>query len=206
MRDQLAIAVILGLLIHPTLLRSQAPAASRTDSAAAQPPLCFRGRPLPPCDSFLLTEFGVAFNGSEERLWSWELGFMKNVGTHDAVGAAAFRIAGPGTVTGVRARYRRWLTSSVSLDLSPGVILGGDVRGFSGQAALNFGDLFALTGYAHTVRTFTYDPISGQGFPRKQFTWYAGARAGSWPGVVIGVGGPLALFALLAITCPHGCG
>ena len=73
---------------------------SRAPDSASAKRSCFRGRPLPVCDRYWLTEFGLAapvlnegFNHSG-GLFTWELGRMKNVAEKHALGAAIFAEVG----------------------------------------------------------------------------------------------------------------
>jgi len=116
--------------------------------------LAFRGGDRSHCSSFLLTEVGlfVPLTGEapDQNLFgSVDLGAMKNVGRHAAVGASAFWESGSDhNRGGVRLRCRRWLGDRLSLEFSPGVVLAGndtyDAPGFIGQAGLNVGDVISV--------------------------------------------------------------
>src|SRR2546429_9638941 len=109
MKSIVLVALVAGWLWHPTPVEAQEP------SAPAKPHGCFRGRPLPHCSSFWITEFGIGARLSSDRsaggpLFGWELGGMKNQGRKNAFGAALFvEASGEGGGLGVRPRYRRWL-------------------------------------------------------------------------------------------------
>lgn len=122
--------------------------AASTAAAQSRDDLCWRGRPLARCRSFLLFEFtaprfsagtkldpsvGEGRNG--HRRWDhalasqfvYDVGLMRNVTSRDAVGATAEL----GVITddprtpglfGATARYRRWLTPRVSADGALGVL------------------------------------------------------------------------------------
>lgn len=116
--------------------------------------LAFRGGDRSHCASFLVTEAGVfvPLSGAapDQNLFgSVDVGWMGNVGRRSAVGTSAFWESGTyHNRGGVRLRYRRWLKSRLSLELSPGVVLAGndtyDPPGYIGQAALNVGDLMSV--------------------------------------------------------------
>ena len=116
--------------------------------------LAFRGGDRSHCSSFLLTEAGlfVPLTGElpdQSLFGSVDLGAMKNVGRHAAVGASGFWESGSNhNRGGLRLRYRRWLGDRLSVELSPGVVLAGndtyDAPGFIGQAGLNVGDLISV--------------------------------------------------------------
>jgi hypothetical protein len=161
----------------------------------AQQAACFRGRPLPHCRTFWLTEFGVSpFDG----MFGWELGGMRNLGTHSAVGGTLYLRVDGGTAYGVKPRFRRWLSPVVALDVSPGVIILAGARnsvGFAGHAGVSLGDLLAFTLQAETV-----PPGFDAG---KRIRLSGGARLGAGPGAITGIAG-LALLAVYAVACGGG--
>ena len=199
------IHIVAGCAIVPsTALLAQSPSESRM-AAIATAHWCFRGRPKPACDNFLLTEFGLAKKvNNAASLATWELGGMVNRGTRGAVGIGVFfqdRVwteEGPFGFTrnemgvGIRPRFRLWMTPDISVDLAPGIILFGSGAGvgFSGHVDLNIQDIAALT--AHVVsRPHAY------GFPSEQHGVFIGGRVGSKLGAIIG-GLTLAYLAVLA--------
>jgi hypothetical protein len=102
------------------------------DSAAGPPaaPLCYRARPKPACSAFVITNFGgyVVLGGDQlndtpfREVADW--GLMVNVGTRDALGGSVFAsLDRLGFALGPAVRYRRWLSSSASLDLAVGTPL-----------------------------------------------------------------------------------
>lgn len=122
--------------------------AAAQDSTVASPKLCWRGRPKPSCDMFLLTEVDFFGNvvrpsatftstymfDSVPRTYSYEvhqsnwkfsgeLGGMINHGKSNAFGGTLMLDAGPdGVNVGAKARYRRWLTpQGIALDVGAGV-------------------------------------------------------------------------------------
>lgn len=109
---------------------------------------CWRGRPKPTCDAFLLTEFSflrsvvspsarytVTYSYDSiprtysyevrptEWKFSWEIGGMFNRGKKSAIGGSLMIDANSdGANVGMKARYRRWLTpDGLALDFSAGV-------------------------------------------------------------------------------------
>ena|SRR2546426_6671842 len=64
--------------------------------------LCFRGRPLPQCRAFWLTEFGLSL---PDGPFGWELGGMRNVGKRSAVGGTLYLRIDGGTAYGVKPMY-----------------------------------------------------------------------------------------------------
>lgn len=166
---------------------SQAQAADSTATKSFLP----RGRPWPECRTFALTEFGYSRrlvsdkrdSASAGWLFTGELGIMANRGTRSAWGATVFcEFEYEGFLWGIRPRYRRWLTRSISCDVAPGILVdagtGDQFQGrspaFSGQVSLNFSDLIGLTSQV--------DVIHGAGGTRTEM--YAGIRGGGELGIV----------------------
>jgi hypothetical protein len=121
---------------------------------------------------------------------------MVNWGERSALGAAFFSTVPPDLDWGrggLRLRYRRWLTRSVSIDVAPGIVLSTRGRhrspGFSGAATLNAGDWVGLTAQLEII------PESG-GYGGTLVNWSGGLRAGSYPGVI----GHIAIALLYAIA------
>src|SRR5204863_210263 len=101
-------------------------AAAQTQSRTRD---CYRGRPLPPCRSFWITEFGLLgrLNALPEPrttvdpFFRWEVGGMQNRNERTAFGATIVIEADDlGSRYGITPRYRRWLAPSLALDLSAG--------------------------------------------------------------------------------------
>ncbi len=120
---------------------------------------------------------------------------MKNVSDRAAVGATAYGLAGSDHArTGIRGRYRHWISRESSLDFAPGVLLGGgedsglkfQSPGFVGAVILNQGDWVAVTveGEYSRFRSYGY---AGSGIASQKasdMTWRAGAKLGSAPGTI----------------------
>jgi hypothetical protein len=139
----------LTLLSIPLLLAwpEKAPAQGAQDSAAGQPvtPLCYRARPKPACSAFIVTNFGgyVVLGGDRlndtpfREVADW--GLMANVSARDALGASVFAsLDRLGFALGPAVRYRRWLSSSASLDLAVGTPL------VTGASNIQGGSVFGL--------------------------------------------------------------
>ena len=173
-----------------------APLHGQQSDPAAPKPLCFRGRPLPQCRAFWLTEFGVS---PFEPWFVWELGGMRNVGARSAVGGALYVRIDGGTAYGVKPRFRRWLSPVVALDVAPGIIIlaaAGNSAGFAGHVGLSVGDLVGVTLQAETV------PPDFDG--GKRVKWSGGGRLGAVPGTIAGIAG-VALVGVFALPCAGGC-
>ena len=136
---------------------------------------------------------------------------MKNVSTRSAVGFSGYAMPSDETTRlGIRGRYRRWLSRRLSLDVSPGVILGGedaalnyDAPGYVLGATLNAGDLIAVMVDAEVARSWTFaeeDPPFLTRETHTDVTWRAGAKIGSGLGLAASVG----LIALVIVALSSG--
>jgi len=169
-------------------MSAQQPVAStRTPKA-----LCFRGRPLPNCRSFLLTEFDLALTEGSVR---WEIGAMHNIGSRSAVGGSLLLrgAENDSSAFGAKIRFRHWLSRVVALDVSSGILVAGrgTAPGFAGHVGLGVGDLVALSIEAETV------PPDFEG--GKRIRWFGGVRVGAQLGTVVG-----ALAGILFLGCSGG--
>lgn len=124
-----------------------------------------------------------------------EVGALNNRGRGGwAVGASGqFRAVGGNARDyryGLRLRVRRWLSTTTSLDLAPGVLLGSPhvdkvrLRGptVTTYAALSVGDWIALTADVEFVRL---DPGLLTAAPSTDTALYIGARVGSYTGLAL---------------------
>ena len=177
-----------------------------SDSLAGQ--TCFRARPQPRCTMFWVTEFSVtprlnansSGGGGPNYYYTWDLGAMANSGAHTALGGAVF-LGGEddGFRVGLRFRYRRWISSTTTFDVSPGVLVaGGDNKraprwpGFTGSVAVMHRDLVGLAAQLELV------PDSARAV---EAAWYGGVRFGSYAGIVLSVVGPLLVLVILGSSC-----
>jgi len=177
----------------------------------------WRGRPQAEARSFLITEFGVLariddypYTGGDSRTaLSFDLGWMKNVSERGAIGFSGYAlVSDPTTRLGIRGRYRRWLSRKTSIDISPGVLLGGedtaieyDPPGFVLGAALNAGDLVAFTVDAEYARNLdlVHDTPPLQWEKRTDVAWRAGAKLGSGLGL-LGAAGVFGLILAIGLS------
>ena len=176
---------------------SGAPRPRRTSS------LTWRGHPYPETRSFLITELGLMYRLDRypysrfpsRTAVTFDLGWMKNVGTRHAVGFSGYAMPSDETTRlGIRGRYRRWLSPSLSVDISPGVILGGEDGGTNYDppgavlgVTLNTGDLFAVMIDTELARSWEFaseDPPFTTRVNHTDLTWRAGAKIGSGLGFV----------------------
>jgi hypothetical protein len=167
-----------------------------TDVAEAQ--TCFRGRPLPTCRSFWITEAGYARRLSPaEDHGDVELGRMWNLGSRIALGGTVTGAYHSGFQLVLKPRVRRWLRPPLlSAELAAGVVVAGgpwgDV-GFTGEAALNVGDRLSLLSRLESVEGYA-------SFGQKVGAWSIGIKLGSAPGAVAGT-----LLAILGALYAYVC-
>jgi len=163
---------------------------------------CFRGRPPPACDRFLITEVGISYrlNGGSavspgdsvffnpQRIYiNGDIGLMWNRDGGWALGGSLYGAALVDyafTVRlGAKARIRKWLTDAVALDLGAGPIVGSvpvgnwayrTGVGFTTSAELVLGDRVSLI----NIIEFMPDEHG------TDTAWYVGGRLGSWPGAI----------------------
>lgn len=135
----------------------------------------FKPEPLPKCNSFLITEFGLFYgldkssDQSNLRLVTWELGYMVNRNEHSALGGTFVLAVDPdGGVSrlGLKGRYRYWLSSKKSVDIAPGILFSGSKNGFefpsfTCNAGLNLNTWFAITGQVDVIRWKTVTKPEG---------------------------------------------
>ena len=142
---------------------------------------CFRGRPQPACGSFWLTEAdaGVVLAGrnglrGENLRLGIEVGWMHAIGERSAIGGGIAGGYDLGEYASLRPRYRRWLTGTWALDLSPGIRwTPGRIETVEARVAVGWRDLAAVWTEVDA------DLLGGAGV-----RWLAGIRSGGEAGVV----------------------
>ena len=198
--------VSVSVAVAASLLTSVAHAQ---EPAGASPAACFRGRPLPTCSGFWIVESGLAvrlnstvgLGQTMPGLATFEVGWMRNRGERTALGATASFGVGPqpgfgtGYYLAIKPRWRRWLSPTTSLDLSPGLIISSEERfpGFTGSADLNFGDWVSWTTQLQVVK-----PLFGGG---TDVGVYSGLKLGSYGGLI--TGGAAAILLGLFVLVVH---
>lgn len=160
---------------------------------------CFRGRPLPRCRSFWITEAegGVrlagpgAPGGELDARLGVELGWMRNLSRRTAIGGGV-AVGWDGVeFVSLRPRYRRWLTPAVALDASPGVRwTPGRVETVEARVALSWKDLAGVW--------TEIDAGFGTG---SAVRWTAGVKTGAQAGLASYVLGAI-VFAIRIATFP----
>jgi hypothetical protein len=176
------------------------PAGAQTGINASPSRTCWVGKPLPKCNTIVITEIGMytALRSTSIRdeispgrirvrkefseHGTLEFGALRNVTPTGAVGATAVvGFDGTGLRLGGKARYRRWLgNEGTSLELATGIV-GATPRGAPGRAlflstdaTVNFRDFMAITARAEVGRSVNRTPAA----------FYGGLRMGSKPGAI----------------------
>lgn len=195
---------ILPLAIVLVLLQRAPVAAQR----------CFRGRPLPTCKAFWLTETGAGYRVNRfyspyerdhDGLGSIEVGLMRNRGRM-ALGGTVFLGVGDqitgntGVLVGLKPRLRRWLSPALSLDggAGPAIVLYGDSN--QGRLALTGHIGITLGDFVGVSTEVLLGPTPG--FPKSGPTkagLYLGGKLGSYPGVISGVAVPALALLFVAL-------
>jgi hypothetical protein len=170
------------------LLLAPGAALAQETEAPAQPPgvpktLCFRSRPAAWCRAFVLTEVG--YNSSQygprrttDYPLQYEAGAMLNVNERDAVGGTIVFDGPHGEHWGATARFRRWITYGMALDVSPGFLVVDDHRGR--RARLTADVSLSLGGWIAAFAHGESDEDGGRAG--------VGAKLGQLPGVLLGTG------------------
>lgn len=219
----LGFPVWIACLFAASLLVAANPSAAEETPASPEKPthaLCWRGKRLAECRSFLITEVGISYPLTNPTMTggyavvSGDLGWMKNISERAAVGSTAHArlgISDEYARAGVRARYRRWLGRSNSVDLSPGIILVNrdtnpleyHLPGLVASATFNLGAVAGLSLEADYGRYSRLEFVPPGVYERRRFTdvtWRAGWKLGGVPGTIAMVpfivGGVLFLFVM----------
>jgi hypothetical protein len=158
---------------------------------------CFRGRPQPKCSGFTVLEFTGALRLNDKTgptdeapaFLYWSGGYLRNVGGRSALGAV-FKVTADsdGHRYGPVVRYRHWLSQTTSIDLAPGLFIGGEDNfvdlafpSATADVAFNYGDWFGVAVGVDAIRR------TGGG---TQWQSHAGVRFGTWlaPLATLGLG------------------
>lgn len=186
-----------------------------------------RGRPSPEQRGFTLVQagylrrLGPVLEEQDRSVLVMDAGRMRNLSARHSVGASVMLAANNEfTRIGLKPRYRRWISRTVSVDLAPGVFYSvpGDGNpehapiGFVGESSLTFGDWVAITAAVHVVRTtryhYDYGPPPAPSPPvppvvtvdsGTQATAFLGVKAGG-EAAIIGTLASLALIGVMILT------
>lgn len=178
-------------------------AGSSSRTAAPQKQLCFRGAGAEQCRSFLLTELSrhgrVAGTGFQQQFGNGTAAYRPDLGTythfefgvmHNRPARMAWGLAvglgqdRSGLRVTAKARHRRWIGATSSVDLAAGIAsatarapypeISARALGLTGEVAVNVSDLVGLHLSADLMRTADERTVSAM---------YAGARLGSYAGL-----------------------
>jgi hypothetical protein len=158
---------------------------------------CFRGRPLPRCRSFWITEAdggarlaGHGARGGElDVQLGVEVGWMRNLSSRTAIGGGVAAGWDGVAFASLRPRYRRWLTPVLALDASPGVRwTPGRIETVEARLALSWQDLAGVWSEV--------DADLGAGGAVR---WTAGVKTGGQAGLVSYVLGAITFGIVAAI-------
>lgn len=167
-----------------------------------RPPKPLRVGPRSVTKSFLITEtsylgrIGLRDRG-EHDLWGYlgfDLGVMNNVSDRTAVGYGGFcGFASDYANAGVRLRLRRWLTTTMNIEIAPGVVLAeGRTRskpvhpGYSLQTSWSPSRYLTLTAEAFRLRRRDYSSDARYRYwdanETRDTGLMLGVKLGQWPG------------------------
>lgn len=208
------------LTVLALLLATVARPVAAQDSSAIGDRSCFRGRPLPACRSYWITEAGYGFRlSSVDRYTSSApggpflptvaLGGMRNFNTRVALGATLEAGLLGGLYLAAKPRVRFWVSPGAALDLSPGFLLtrSDNMPRFAPDVAVMFQDRVGIAVQSFVIPITDYQ-AGGPPMTRKRLTTYLGIRFGSKPGVVgmaANVAALLGAVGLYLIHCSNGC-
>jgi hypothetical protein len=189
-------------------------------SGIRPPQFFWRGRPLPECSSYLVTEIGFhRMINRNEKLWhdsnvlvTADLGYMVNRSERTALGGLIhFGTESDRTGAGLGFRYRRWLSKSSAADFTAGVDFLGSVDpgGELGaacpwiEADVSIVDLLGLSIRGERW-TGSIPPsyLDGSAGSKSYMTWHVGAKGGSYIGASAVAGG--LLIVIVALSSPSG--
>ena len=157
----------------------------------------FRLRPGPPsvCGTYLITETGVLWPNSahDDVYFLTEDGLARNIGESYSVGGTFLvGITPDWTQTGVRARFVRWVSRDVSINVSPGIIVSASHVGgsadmftpqFTAQAGVNLAGRAGLVVDVFCVHLRDHDVV-GPPIEFRDTRWQVGIRLGAVPGLI----------------------
>ncbi|HEX7079321.1 MAG TPA: hypothetical protein VF363_12935 [Candidatus Eisenbacteria bacterium] len=182
-----------------------------------RPGFRLRGRPLPECTSFAITEVGYlvplnsvdAARGDREGSFVVDYGWMKNRSPSNALGVVAHLDAGSYRARfGPALRYRRWLSRRTAIDYEAGVSLLGSeddrnfdfkAPGFFGQVNWQVEGILSITAQAgsRAVRYTGPSDLAPGLADQRGIDLRLGAKVGSGVGLGAVAGAATALIALI---------
>lgn len=198
-RSPAHLAIAASLLVPASLLAAPSVGWASEGGSARDAGVGARGRPLPEVRSFVVTEVGVWFqldedpvSGGNDGAIACDVGWLRNLDGRNALGAVVFSEAGGFVNLGAKARYRRWLGRTASIDFSPGVVLvskddsSADLHPPMPVAtlSLNAGDVVSVGVHVQRGRYEHWDVPSNRRAEFWDTTWRVGGRFGATPGTI----------------------
>lgn len=170
-------AITIGVLATAPALSAQEP----QPPDQATPKICSRGRPLPTCETFWITEVGYSYQWtddfSERHYVTAEVGWMWNYHEFGAIGVTVRFSRDQDLPVALTPRFRRWLSDSTSIEFAVGFAAGnGPGLGKTIQLTYNAGDRWAVTNH------FEVQPTHGDSI---DIGWYWGIKLGSEAGLKV---------------------
>lgn len=203
MQQPKILLVSLALLMLPLDSISAQPADTTNRERADSARGCMLPRPLPRCETFLITEVGLskavlpydpddrsAFRGLQAH---WELGYMMNRSDGSAVGGSLmWAVTEERVRLGLNVRRRWWMSDVIAVDVAPGITLDRTTEaeyesqrlGFTANAGVSLRDYVGIVAQV--------DVIQG-GPPGWGADLFVGVRFGSAAGALLGYVLPAAL-------------
>jgi len=165
---------------------------------------CFRGKPLPDCRSFWITESSILYRFDNGGFGEWhqrlyylaELGTMYNVNRTTAVGWSAslgFDDLVNDTRFYIGGRYRRWYSRRIATDVGLSLLVSGSKSTSPGLAA-NASVLVNEDG-GLSVRM---EWLKHEATSTSAVAWYGGIKFASEAGIIVAVGGTLIALLILS--------
>ncbi len=202
MRQRCLLRALLGALAFGAVT----PWSGARAQASAPDRFCFRGRPAPRCDRFMITEVGLygrmagsvtravqpGFDGVPPSTFterdlsnqlSLELGAMKNRLGGTALGATVMASFGTSASLAIKGRHRRWLSpGGTALDLGVGPVLVGRAHSGGGPNTPGLTADVALNARDLGALVLRADVLRAR--DKTATALYGGARVGSQPALV----------------------
>ncbi len=155
---------------------------------------CLRPQSLPKCKSFLVLDLAISYQledsySDDQAVGSLDLGYMRNLSPKNAIGGSFVGVSGQSTERlGFRGRYRRWLSGSVGLDGTAGLMFAWSGTGsvkfpwFIASIGVQVSGMIGVTLEVEQPRYQYVDPGSAGEFPIQSDTqWRVGGRLASLP-------------------------
>jgi hypothetical protein len=158
---------------------------------------CFRGRPLPECRSFWITESAALYQLDNRSAGKWhsKLYYLVNLGwmvnRNDGYAFGGLTSLGFNDLTNdwrlhLGVRLRRWVAGETAVDITAGIPVSASRTAFPSV----FAELSAMQSdrIGATVRM---EMVTSEYSSARNMGWYGGLRLGAEPGIVAAIAGPM---------------